>query len=81
MKVSDLGHRRVSGLPGVRIKRVNFREYNMSFQSGQIKLSYIAPCKGNQDSLGLWTPRLGFRIPGTSSGFSVSGTWILDCNR
>ena len=81
MKVCDLEQRGVSGLPGVRVKRVNFREYNMGFLSGQIKLSYIAPCKGNQDSLEFWTPRHGFRIPGTSSGFLVSGTWIPGCNR
>ena len=53
----------------------------MGFLSGQMKLTYIAPCKGNQDCLELWTPRRGFRIPGTSSGFLFSGTWIPDCNR
>ena len=69
------------GLPGHRVKRVNFREYNMGFLSGQMKLTYIAPSKGNQDSLELWTPRRGFRIPDTSSGVLVSGTWIPGCNR
>ena len=36
----------------------------------------IALCKRIQHSLGFWSPRRGFRIPGTGSGFF--GQWNLD---
>ena len=38
----------------------------------------IAPCQGNQDSLGFWNPRRGFRISGTGfQSLSVElGFWI-----
>ena len=40
----------------------------------------IAPCKEIQDSLGLWIPRNGFRIPATGLRILLSvelGIWIL----
>ena len=36
----------------------------------------FAPCEGIKGSLGFWTPRHGFRIPGTGSQIFFSGTWI-----
>ena len=47
------------------------------------RCAYIAPCKGVQDSLSIWIPRLGFQIPGTITWYHyiVNGTWILDSNR
>ena len=38
----------------------------------------LVPCNGIQDSLRLWTPRCGFRIPGSGfQSFSVQlGFWI-----
>ena len=40
------------------------------------EVDWIAPCKENQDSLGFWTPRSGFRIPG--SRFWILCQWKLD---
>ena len=39
---------------------------------------FFAPCKGNQDSPGVWIPSRGFRISGTGFQTFVSGTWIPD---
>ena len=39
---------------------------------------FFAPCKGNQDSPGVWIPSRGFRISGTGFQIFVSGTWIPD---
>ena len=36
----------------------------------------FAPCEGIKGSLGFWTPRHGFRIPGTGFQIFFSGTWI-----
>ena len=36
----------------------------------------FAPCEGIKGSLGFWTPRHGFRIPGTGFQVFFSGTWI-----
>ena len=36
----------------------------------------FAPCEGIEGSLGFWTPRHGFRIPGTGFQIFFSGTWI-----
>ena len=36
----------------------------------------FAPCEGIKGSLGFWTPRRGFRIPGTGFQIFFSGTWI-----
>ena len=41
-----------------------------------ITQSCFAPCEGIQGSLGFWTPRHGFRIPGTGFQIFFSGTWI-----
>ena len=39
--------------------------YHGVFLSFFILLRHLAPCEGIQDSLGLWTPSRGFRIPRT----------------
>ena len=41
------------------------------------RVYYFTACKGIQDSLGFWIPRLGLRIPGTrfQSLSVVSGAW------
>jgi len=41
---------------------------------------FLAPCKGNQDSLGFLIPRRGIldSTPGTGFQMFVSGTWIPD---
>ena len=43
----------------------------------------MASCKGIQDSLGFWIPRLGFRIPGTVFSpvfvFRIPKLRISDC--
>ena len=48
----------------------------------KLRIVYVVPpthpMKGIQDSLGLWTPCRGFRIPSTGFRFFVSGTWIPD---
>ena len=36
----------------------------------------FAPCEGIKGSLGFWTPRHGFRTPGTGFQIFFSGTWI-----
>ena len=36
----------------------------------------FVPCEGIKGSLGFWTPRHGFRIPGTGFQIFFSGTWI-----
>ena len=36
----------------------------------------FAPSEGIKGSLGFWTPRHGFRIPGTGFQIFFSGTWI-----
>ena len=36
----------------------------------------FAPCEGIKGSLGFWTPRHGFRIPGAGFQIFFSGTWI-----
>ena len=36
----------------------------------------FAPCEGIKGSLGFWTPRHGFRIPGTGFQIFFSGNWI-----
>ena len=36
----------------------------------------FAPCEEIKGSLGFWTPRHGFRIPGTGFQIFFSGTWI-----
>ena len=36
----------------------------------------FASCEGIKGSLGFWTPRHGFRIPGTGFQIFFSGTWI-----
>ena len=36
----------------------------------------FAACEGIKGSLGFWTPRHGFRIPGTGFQIFFSGTWI-----
>ena len=53
----------------------------MRYGRDQIRLglsnqnSILASCKKTQDSLGLWIPRRGFRIPAT--GFEILCQWIV----
>ena len=40
--------------------------------------SILDSCKKPQDSLGLWIPRRGFRIPVIGRGIPDSSNWIRD---
>ena len=61
------------------MKKKRYKNYGLKRNKSQSKYSVeVSPCKGIQDTLGLWIPRRGFRIPITGFQIFFSGTLIPD---